>query len=65
MLTPGTILTEDIDFEKARNQGCNIEARQMNQRVFGPGKIVAYSTNSITINEKPLLRSVNQFIVVE
>ncbi|MFD0696782.1 hypothetical protein ACFQZT_22205 [Paenibacillus sp. GCM10027628] len=64
MLTPGTILVEDIDFEKARNQGCNIEARQANLRVFGPGKIRAYGTIQVTIEEKQLLRSVNQFVVV-
>ncbi|TVY11264.1 hypothetical protein [Paenibacillus cremeus] len=64
MLEPGTILTKDSDFEKARNEGCTIEARQRDIKVFGPGKITSYGTHQVTIGEKPLLRTVNQFIVV-
>ncbi|MDF2669941.1 MAG: hypothetical protein K0R67_2247 [Paenibacillus sp.] len=64
MISPGTILTEDLEFEKARNEGCIIEARQGNLRVYGPGKITAYGSHQVTVNGRPIMRSVNQFIVV-
>jgi hypothetical protein len=64
MLATGTILTEDLDFEKARSQGCTIEARQGNLKIFGPGKVTAYGSHQVTINGKQLMRSVNQFLVI-
>lgn len=65
MIEAGTILTDDVHFEQARSEGVLVEARQMNNRVYGPGKITAYGMYQITIGEKQLLRSVNQFVVVE
>ncbi|UUZ80699.1 hypothetical protein LJK88_38645 [Paenibacillus sp. P26] len=64
MLEPGTVLKEDVDFEKARSQACNVEARQGILRIYGPGKISSYGSHQVTIEGKQMLRSVNQFVVV-
>lgn len=64
-MKPGTELKEDLDFERARNEGVLIEARQGGLRVYGPSLLTAYGYYQITLGTKPLLRTANQFIVVE
>lgn len=64
-MKPGTELKEDLDFERARNEGLLVEARQGGNRVYGPSRLTAYGFYQITLGTKPLLRSVNQFVVVE
>lgn len=57
-------LREDYEFEYAKSKGAFIEVRQNNFRVYS-GKITAYSSDHVAVNGKKILRSVNQFIVVE
>lgn len=63
-MEPGTELKEDLDFEKARNEGLLVEARQAGLRIYGPSKLTSYGYYQITLGNKPLLRTANQFVVV-
>ncbi|MFK7693227.1 hypothetical protein [Paenibacillus sp. HJGM_3] len=60
----GFVLKEDQDFERAIQKGYIVEALEGNQKKYGPGKITSYGFLYVAIEDKYLVRSANQFVVV-
>jgi hypothetical protein len=60
-----TMLKEDFEFEYAKAKGTLVEVRQSGLKIYPAGKITSYSNDHVAIEGKRLLRSVNEFYVIE
>jgi hypothetical protein len=60
-----TMLIEDYEFDYAKSKGTLVEVKQGNIRIYPIGKITGFSVDHVTIEGKKVLRSANQFFVVE
>lgn len=59
------ILREDFEIDYAKMKGSLVEPRQRGIRIYPAGKITAYSDIFVAIEGKKLLRSANEFVVIE
>jgi hypothetical protein len=60
-----TQLKEDFEFEYAKAKGTLVEVRQSSLIIYSAGKITGFSTDHVSIEGKKVLRSVNEFYVIE
>jgi hypothetical protein len=61
----GYELIEDNDIEEAKKMGYLVRAYQGNITIYPPGKITGYSTDHVAIDGKRLLRSANNFQIMD